>query len=435
MGYANTALTIAGSDSGGGAGIQADLKTFAALGVHGVSIITSLTAQNTLGVEAIHDVPLDFIRAQFEAIHKDFRVKAAKTGMLSNKGIIELVAEEAGEYPLVVDPVMVAQSGDRLLEEDAIASLKDLLLPKAFVATPNTPEAEALTGKRIRNEDDMRKACVDIAELGCSVVLKGGHLNAVDVLYHDGRYHVYKGELKPYQVHGAGCTFAAAITAGIAEGRDLPAAVAGAKEFISNAIETSYEPGKGAKVVNQIGPLRVDAERYRVLEGLGRAVEDLKASEKAHLIVPQVGINIAYAMPDAVDLAGVAGIRGRIVRVDDRVMRVGPIEFGATKHVGSMVLEVMKHDPSMRAAMNIRYTVEMVERCEELMDCASFDRSEEPPGVSSMEWGTRGAIVSHGRVPDIIHDSGAMGKEAMIRILGRNPGEVMKKLRRILEQV
>jgi hydroxymethylpyrimidine/phosphomethylpyrimidine kinase len=432
MEYANTALTIAGSDSGGGAGIQADLKTFAALGVHGVSIITSLTAQNTLGVDALSDVPLDFIRSQFMAIHRDFHIKAAKTGMLSKSEVIELVADEIGKYPLVVDPVMVAQSGARLLQEDAVEALRDLLLPRAFVATPNIPEAEVLTGRKIRNEDDMRGAAADISELGCSVVLKGGHLNAVDILYHDGEYKFYRGKLMPYEVHGAGCTFASAITAGLAKGMDLPDAVAGAKDFISISIETAYKPGGGAMVSNQLGRILDDAVRYKVLRELRMAVEEFLKDDRAHLVVPQVGINIAFAMPNAAELSEVAGIRGRIVKVGDRIKRVGPIEFGASKHVGSIVLAAMKYDPSMRAAMNIKYTKEIVEICGKRMDCASFDRTREPPNVSTMEWGTSEAIKEHGRVPEVIFDTGAVGKEAMVRILGRSPVDVMEKLRTIL---
>ncbi len=435
MDYSVSALTIAGSDSGGGAGIQADLKTFAALGVHGVSIITSLTAQNTMGVEAIHDPPLDFIRAQFKAIHDDFSVKAAKTGMLSNKDIIELVTEEVGSYPLVVDPVMVAQSGAKLLRDDAVESLKDLLLPKAFVATPNIPEAEVLTGRKINTEEEMRKACVDIAELGCSVVLKGGHLNAVDILYHDGDYHAYKGELKPFEVHGAGCTFASAITAELAKGKELPIALADAKEFISKAIATSYEPGKGARVANQIGSLRSDADRHRIIEDVKWAVDEFKENEKAHLVFPQVGINIAYALENASSLEEVAGLEGRMVRGGYRVRAAGLVKFGGSKHVASIVLAAMKHDLGSRAAMNIKYSDELVGICEEIFDCASFDRREEPEGVSSMEWGTDQAIKDHGKVPDIIYDAGSTEKDAMIRILGRKPQDVLKKLDKILEQI
>jgi len=435
MDYDNVALTIAGSDSGGGAGLQADLKTFAAFGVHGVSIVTSLTAQNTQGVGAIHDPPIDFIRAQFKAIHDDFPVKAAKSGMLSNKEIIEAVAGEISDYKLVVDPVMVAQSGAKLLQDDAVESLQKLLLPKALVATPNIPEAEVLTGRRIGNEEEMKEACADISKLGCSVVLKGGHLNAVDILYHEGNYHVYTGELRPFEVHGAGCTFASAITAELAKGKDLPMAVEGAKEFISKAIEMSYEPGKGARVANQVGSIRNEADRHRVIESLKKATSYFQQNEKAHLVIPQVGTNIAYALENASSIEEVAGKEGRMIKAGYRVGGMGAVKFGGSKHVASVILAVMERDPWSRAAMNIKHSEELVGICEELFDCASFDRKDEPAGMSTMEWGTSHAIKEHGKVPDAIHDLGSEDKEAMIRILGRTPEEVLKKLDRILEQI
>ena len=190
------ALTIAGSDSGGGAGIQADLKTFAALGVHGVAVITSLTAQNTLAVRDIFDVPVAFVGAQFRAIHEDFKIRAAKTGMLSSREIIETVAGEVGSYPLVVDPVMVAASGGRLLRSDAVEALTEKLFPKAALVTPNLFEAQVLSGLKIRSTGDMRKAAKKISKLGCSVLVKGGHLNATDILYSNKKKYNPKNSCK-----------------------------------------------------------------------------------------------------------------------------------------------------------------------------------------------------------------------------------------------
>lgn len=427
MDLAKTALTIAGSDSGGGAGIQADLKTFAALGVHGASIIVSLTAQNTRRVSAVHDVPLDFIKAQFEAIHGDFDVGAAKTGMLSNREIIELVAEEVGDYPLIVDPVMVAQSGDRLLKEDAIETLREALLPKAAIVTPNIAEAGVLTGRRIRSLGDMKKACAEIAKLGCSVLVKGGHLNAVDVLYHKGEFHEFRGAKRPYHVHGAGCTLAAAITAGLAKELDVVEAVAEAKKFIEGAIASAYSAGKGTRVAAQFTSVLSEAERYRVLAELKRAIQRIEGEDRFYELVPEVGVNIAYALPNASSIENVAGLSGRIVKTGKDAISVGHVEFGASKHVASIVLAAMKHDPRYRCAMNIRYSDELLKRCKENFSIAGFDRGLEPRDVSTMEWGTAKAIERFGGMPDAIYDAGGIGKEAMIRFLGKNPSEVLDK--------
>jgi hydroxymethylpyrimidine/phosphomethylpyrimidine kinase len=252
-------LTIAGSDSGGGAGIQADLKTFAALGVHGTCAITAVTAQNTLGVSDYVELPLPIIRAQIDDVVSDLRPVAAKTGMLSSPEIIQLVAraaQEHGLHNLVVDPVMVAKGGHRLLRDDAVDALRERLIPLAAVITPNLPEAEVLLEREIRSRDEMARAARDLRALGCrAVVLKGGHAEepdrADDVLF-DGRELVWlPGERVPTRnTHGSGCVFSAAITAELAKGRDLREAAREAKRFIAGAIRDSLELGGGHGPVN-----------------------------------------------------------------------------------------------------------------------------------------------------------------------------------------
>jgi len=426
------ALTIAGSDSGGGAGIQADLKTFAALGVHGTSIITSLTAQNTLAVAEVYNSPPRFIEAQFKAIHGDFKIEAAKTGMLGTKKIIKTVSKEVGDYPLVVDPVMVAESGGRLLEEDAISVLVKELLPKALVVTPNIYEAEMLGGVRIEGIDEMKKACEAISKQGCAVIVKGGHLNATDVLYSGGEFHLLEGEVIEKGAHGSGCAFSAAITAELAKGSGLLEAAAKAKSFITSAISLGYDPGRGAGVVNPAGQAVLNSEKFAAISELGRAVERLDKESGFERLVPEVGINFVYALPNATDVEEVAGICGRIVKTSSGAKRVGKIGFGCSKHVASIVLTAMKHDPSVRSAMNIIYDLEVFGVCEKHLKVAGFDREKEPKGTSTMEWGTASAIETHGSVPDAIYDKGGTGKEAMIRLLGRDPEEVLGKAMQVL---
>jgi hydroxymethylpyrimidine/phosphomethylpyrimidine kinase len=252
------ALTIAGSDSGGGAGIQADLKTFAAFGVHGTSAITAVTAQNTVTVSAIHEVPTRVIRAQIDAVVEDIGVQAAKTGMLASAEIIEAVAaaiREHGIGNLVVDPVMVAKGGARLLHSDAIASLYRYLLPLAAVVTPNIPEAEMLLGRALVSLEDRRQAARDLVALGPrAVVVKGGHAEetkAIDVYWDGSDLVELAGRRIPTKnTHGSGCVFSAAITAGLARGREPLEAVRAAKIFIEGAIEHSLELGRGHGPVN-----------------------------------------------------------------------------------------------------------------------------------------------------------------------------------------
>jgi hydroxymethylpyrimidine/phosphomethylpyrimidine kinase len=243
------ALTIAGSDSGGGAGIQADLKTFAALGVYGISAITAITAQNTEGVRDTFDLPIALIREQIDAVLEDIGADAAKTGMLSSPEIIETVAWLAQKWQLrlVVDPVMVAKGGAPLLRPDAVEILQTKLLPLAEVVTPNLPEAEVLVKQRIETIEDMRRAAQTIHELGPQhVVIKGGHRAAepVDVYFDGTHFHELSAErIETPHTHGTGCTFSAAITALIARGWSVEEAVSRAKRYITGAIRNA--PGLG----------------------------------------------------------------------------------------------------------------------------------------------------------------------------------------------
>jgi hydroxymethylpyrimidine/phosphomethylpyrimidine kinase len=245
------ALTIAGSDSGAGAGIQADLKTFAALGVYGVTVITAVTAQNTVGVRAIQEIDAHLISAQLDAVAEDFSIGALKTGMLSSVATIETVVAGIRRHrlrPLVVDPVMVAKSGDRLLREDAVEALRRRLLPLAEVVTPNIPEAEVLAGRAIHSREDRLSAARAIIELGAhAVVIKGGHSDdhpIVDLLVDGDRILEFRApRIVTTSTHGTGCTFSAAIAAALARGQDLAAAVGEARAYLSSALAEA--PGLG----------------------------------------------------------------------------------------------------------------------------------------------------------------------------------------------
>jgi len=256
------ALTIAGSDSGGGAGIQADLKTFSAYGIHGTSAITAVTAQNTLGVQGAFTLPGEFVRSQIESVMDDIGADAVKTGMLPDPEIIGIVADSIRRYgieKLVVDPVMVAQSGDSLTSEETALPLKELLLPMALLVTPNIPEAEILAGRKIADLEDMISAAEAIHEIGAKhVLIKGGHFegeNAGCDLYSDGGEPIF---LRPVRatdkrdIHGTGCSLSAAIAAGLARGMPLVRSVEAAKEFITRAIDSAYPIGGGVMPVNPL---------------------------------------------------------------------------------------------------------------------------------------------------------------------------------------
>lgn len=248
-----TALTIAGSDSGGGAGIQADLKTFAALGVYGTSAITAITAQNTVGVTAAEPLSADLVTAQIEAVASDLHVSATKTGMLASAAIVEAVAAAITDLQLplvVVDPVMVAKSGDRLMDDDALTAIRRELLRRALVVTPNIPEAEVLSGSPIGSLDAAREAARRIHGFGPSaVVIKGGHGTGdelVDLLFDGHTFHEFRTpRIETRNTHGTGCTFASAIAARLALGDPLVTAVAAAQHYVAGAIRHGLAIGHG----------------------------------------------------------------------------------------------------------------------------------------------------------------------------------------------
>lgn len=255
-------LTIAGSDSGGGAGIQADLKTITVLGGFGMSVITALTAQNTLGIHGVHEVPEDFIEKQFDAVASDIGIDAAKTGMLATGKILKTVTKMIRKYQigkLVVDPAMVAKDGSFLIEEKARSSLMEELVPLALVITPNIPEAEVLSKTEISSVDDMKRSAEIISLLGVkNVVIKGGHFkgDAVDILYDGKNFHEFTSErIDTLDTHGTGCTYSAAIATELAKGESVFEAVKKAKEYVTTAVRFSLRIGGGHGPMNHLAPI------------------------------------------------------------------------------------------------------------------------------------------------------------------------------------
>lgn len=264
-------LTIAGSDTSGGAGIQADIKTITALGGYATTVITALTAQNTLGVQSVFEIPASFVGQQIDAVMTDIGTDAVKTGMLLNKDIVEMVSTKIKEYNIrhvVVDPVMISKNEKRLLSADAVNALTSKLFPLSLVVTPNIPEAEYLSGLKIKTISDAEKAAKSIYKLGPSnVLIKGGHAvkssdmknegKVIDVLYDGKSFEYIEGEYIPTKnTHGTGCTYASAIATYLAKGFGLKEAVVQAKKFVTTSIRKSFNPGKGYGTLDQFGAIQ-----------------------------------------------------------------------------------------------------------------------------------------------------------------------------------
>lgn len=437
-------LSIAGSDSGGGAGIQADLKTFAACGVYGMTVITSVTAQNTLGVQGIYDLPPSFVKKQIDSVAEDIDIDAVKIGMVSNAEIIKVIRDELQEKApknVVLDPVMVAKSGAQLLHREAIDQLREMV-SLASVVTPNIPEAELLVGMKIKGLKDAERAATEILNLGPqAVVIKGGHLpgEKADDLFYDGdKFTVLSApKLSTKNTHGSGCSSSSAIAAYLAKGCGKQEAVKQAKEFITAAIRGSFPIGRGYGPVNHLASLYQEAERYKVIEALASAYQAIEALNTSRF-VPEVQSNLVFALPNATRKEEVAGFPGRIVKVGDRVERVSCPRFGGSSHLANLVLEIMQHVSSYRSAMNIKYDKEFLKRGERLgFQIEGFTRASEPKTIKEQEgrtlsWGVKAVLSKTQRIPDIIYDGGEVGKEPMIRIIGEDPGSVVEKLKNLV---
>ena len=408
---------------------------------YGMSAITSITAQNTKEVSKIMDASPEVIRAQIRAVVDDIGVDAAKTGMLHTGTIINAVASELKryEFPLVVDPVMVSKGGSALLLPEARDTLIAKIIPIATVVTPNVPEAEVLSGLKIRNLDDAEKAGRSILRMGAeAVVVKGGHMpvgnKSIDILVIKGNVLRIEAQwVATKNTHGTGCCFSAAITANLAEGLEIEESVKAAKKFVTKAIELGLPIGKGHGPVNPAGQLYLDAQKMEVLSNLQMAVEAIESCpEFAHLI-PESQSNIVMALPEAKSIDDVAGIPGRIVRIGNKVRVSSAPAFGASSHVAKMVLVAMKYDDRIRSAMNIKYHTSLIRVAKTKFAVSSYDRREEPKEIKMQEgksttWGAEQAIKKAGKVPDVIYHEGDWGKEPMVVVLGEDAEDVVKKV-------
>ncbi len=434
-----TVLLIAGSDPSAGAGIQQDLKVATLLGVYGLTVITAITAQNSLGVQRWEPVAADLVAAQLTAICSDVQVAAVKIGMLATAEIVREVAGALRQIraPIVVDPVLAASDGSALLEETGLQVFREELLPLATVLTPNLIEAGRLLGREIADVDAMAAAARELLRLGPQAVLvKGGHLAGppVDVLAYGSEVYQLPGErLASPHTHGTGCTLASALAAHLAQGRTLPEAVNQARALVAEAIRWGLPLGQGRGPVNSAAPFFREQERLAVLQALQDAAARLQASNITDLI-PEVQSNLGYATLYPRGVEDVAAFPGRLLRTPQGLLIPREPAFGASRHMAAVILTAHQVHPHIRAAMNIRFLA-AVEQLATLLHltAAHFDRAKEPPEVkaregSTLAWGVASVLTPGEPPPDLIYDRGDWGKEAMIRVLGTDPMDVVTKV-------
>jgi len=437
----SSVLTVAGVDSGGGAGVAADLKTFAALKVHGACAITALTAQNTRHVYEVHPVPPSFLRRQLEAVFADLDIRAVKVGMLYTPETVRTVAEalRGKRLLVVVDPVLRAAVGEPLAIQGVVEAYIEEIFPLATVVTPNVPEAEALTGFEINNLEDMKAAAAKLHNLGAeNILLKGGHLRGdtvIDLLsQRRGGYEKFEGPRIEGDFHGLGCTLSSALTAYLAQSHPLPQAFRKSEEFIRRVLVFSKPVGEGLRVADPLIPLYNAAEEHTVVESVYNGLKIIQAHQEDFLChIAEVGTQIAMALPYPLAPEDVAAVEGRLHREGQTLRIGGSVKFGVSSHMARVILTCIRHDLTIRAAMNLHYDGGLLKAFEEAgLTASTFDRRLEPAEVKRIEgatlsWGVEQAIRAAGRVTDLIYDLGDRDREPMIRILGRDAEEVVEK--------
>jgi hydroxymethylpyrimidine kinase/phosphomethylpyrimidine kinase len=447
------ALTIAGSDSGGGAGVQADLKTMEAGGAFGTSVVTSVTAQNTLGVESTHVLPVAEVETQYDAVVSDFEVQAAKTGMLATAEVVEAVAERAAtaEFPLVVDPVMVAASGDRLLAPEAEAAYENLIA-RATLVTPNADETAVLTGIDPETETDLRAAGAELLDMGAdAALLKGGHVSGDpvrDVLLIDdgsGDSDDSDGSVETFThpridseaTHGSGCALSSAITARLADGASLADAVADGIDFVERAVRYPLDVGEGPGAVHHTVELRNRAARDETREAAESVLQRL-VDHDVSALVPEVGTNVVAATPYAEAPDETAAVEGRVTKTLSGVQAGRSVRFGASSHVARFLLTAREFDPDLRFAVNCRFDESVETAMDELgWNTTELDRSAVPDddaGETAVESATRQAFEHIEETPDAVYDD-CVGTVPMVRVVASDADTVAEKVVGLCERV
>jgi hydroxymethylpyrimidine/phosphomethylpyrimidine kinase len=436
-------LTIAGSDSGGGAGIQADLKTIEAGGAFGTSAVTSVTAQNTTGVESTHVLPVEKIAAQCTAVRSDFDVAAIKTGMLATGDVIELVTDEVqdSDAPAVVDPVMVATSGDRLLEPAAEAAYEDLVA-EATLVTPNADEAEVLTGIEVTDSARAQQAAEALVEMGAEAALvKGGHVpgdDIVDVLATAENIETVRhSRVDTEATHGSGCTLSSAIATRLAHGDDLAVAVRTGIDLLARAVRYNLDVGEGPGAVHHMVAVRDQAERDPTAERVAEVVAQFVRRDVSPL-VPEVGLNVVGATPYAEVPTECAAVEGRVTRTLDGVAANRGVRFGASTNVARFLLAAREYDSDLRFAVNCRFD-DAVERALDTLDgpVAEYDPSDRPDEAAgqTVEWAATEAFAEDETSPVAVAGRAAVGWEPTVVLLAPDTATLADRTVTLLDAV
>jgi hydroxymethylpyrimidine kinase/phosphomethylpyrimidine kinase len=418
-------LSIGGSDTSSGAGIQSDIKTFENHGVYGFTVITAITSQNTNKITEILPIPSRTVKSQLKSILDDFQIDAIKIGMVYNSNVIKAIHEiiKKVKCPIVVDPIIKSTTGTILLKKSAMNDFKKMIIPLATIITPNKKEAKILSG-----QNSIMNAAKKIQEMGARNVIITGSVetkNAIDdFVLEESRSYNLKGKKIKIINHGSGCNYSASFTASLAMKKTIHDSALFAKEYAFQSIRNSKSLGKGINITIK--------EQSDIHKELTRSVVNFQNIKNISNLIPECQTNFVFSKSKPKKTGDILGISGRLVKSGKEVIQAGNIIFGGSQHVATAVLEVSKKFPDIRSAINIKYRKKMIDKAKKKgLRITNYDRNKEPRSSkkkenSSIAWGVSSCLKLD--PPDIIYHKGDMGKEPMIIIFGNDPSDVIKKI-------
>ena len=421
-------LTIGGSDTSSGAGIQSDIKTFSDFNAYGFTVITAITSQNTKHISNIEPVSTKSLKTQLDSILSDFHIDGIKIGMVYNSDIIKIIHKKFrnSHIPIIVDPIIKSTTGTTLLKKDALNDYRKMIIPLADVITPNKYESKILSG--ISN---VKKAAQKLQTLGAKSVIITGALKSKgkisDFILDGDKEYFITGKIIPITNHGSGCNYSASIAVSLAKQNTLRYAVKTAKNYVYNSIKNSKNIGKGVRITHQ----KISAEKLELL----KSINDFKRIKNVHKIIPECQTNFVLSKKRPKTVRDVLGVSGRLVKSGKEVLTAGEIIYGGSHHVGTAVIEVSKKFPSIRSGLNIKFDSKIISKAKSCgLVVLNYDRNEEPKKSkrkegSSIKWGINNTLKI--KSPDVIYHKGDVGKEPMILVFGETPNDVMKKLSKI----
>ena len=421
-------LSIGGSDTSSGAGIQSDIKRFSNNGFYPFTVITALTSQNTKKITSIEPVSKRSLELQMESVLSDFHIDAVKIGMVFNTQIIKAIHSKLknSKFPIVVDPIIKSTTGRLLLKKNALPDYRKMIIPLADVITPNRYESKILTGIT-----DARKAAKKIQSMGAKNVIITGFTESNNKIYDfilepNNQYKI-SGKKLPIVNHGSGCDYSASMTESLAKGLPISKAVKIAKKFVYQSIKNSINIGKGINITHQEIP--------KDALSLHNSIDEFRQIKNIHRVIPECQTNFVFAKTNPKTINDVLGISGRLVKTGKEIETAGQIVYGGSQHVASAVIEVNKKFPEILSCINIKYDKKIILKAKKLgLTVLSYDRIKEPKKIKSKEnssiiWGVANSLKN--KCPDLIYHKGDIGKEAMILIFGINPNNVIKKVSKL----